>query len=187
MKAAKLVSMLIAVLIATMNNQPASKMIRVPTPLVSYVNELSRIYRQGKAKPLLQQLQQLISAFDSTSDTQYNSPSTTIDSSLIAELVQSVKHIESILEQIASTTAIKHAIIKTDSLGAENSSHNTSADSSADSNSHKQIGLTVAELAKVLGISQRQVYRLRQANQLAGWKAVSGKGKALRYIPADEG
>jgi excisionase family DNA binding protein len=186
-KAAKLVFMLIAVLIATMNNQPASKMIRVPTPLVSYVNELSRIYRQGKAKPLFHQLQKLISALDSTSDTQYNTPGTSIDSSLITELVQSVKHIESILEQTASTTASKHAIIKTDSSEAENSSPDTPADSSADSNSQKQIGLTVAELAKVLGISKRQVYRLRQVNQLTGWKTVSGEGKTLRYIPADEG
>lgn len=170
-----------------MDKQPASRMIRVPTALVEYVNELSRLYRQGKAKPLLHQLQQLIAAFDSTYDTQSNNPGHSTDSNLIAELVQSVKHIESILEQVASTTASNYAIIKTDSPEAENSSPDTSSDSSANSNSQKQIGLTVAELANELGISQRQVYRLRQANQLAGWKAVSGKGKALRYIPADEG
>ena len=170
-----------------MDKQPASKMIRVPTPLIDYVNELSRLYRQGKGKSLLNQLQQLIAALDSTFETQSSNAGNSIDINLIAELVQSVKHIESILEQTASTTASKHAIIKTDSPGAENSSADTPADSSTDSNSQKQIGLTVAELAKVLGISKRQVYRLRQANQLVGWKTVSGKGKTLRYIPADEG
>jgi hypothetical protein len=174
-----------------MNDQPVSKMIRVPTPLVTYVNELSRLYRQGKTKPLLQQLQQLIAALDSTSDTQPNNLGHNIDSSLIAKLVQSVKHIESILEQTtsttASTTASKHAIIKTDSPGAETFSLDTATDSKLDSNLGKPLGLTVAELAKELGISERQVYRLRQANQLAGWKTINGKGKALRYIPADEG
>jgi excisionase family DNA binding protein len=179
--------MLIAALIANMNKQPASKMIRVPTPLIDYVNELSRLYRQGKTKPLLQQLQQLIAALDSTSDTQHNNVGNSIDSNLIAELVQSVKHIESILEQAASTTASKHAIIKTDSPGAETFSPNTPTDNKLDSNLQKPVGLTVAELAKELGISERQVYRLRQANQLAGWKTISGKGRTLYYIPADEG
>jgi len=170
-----------------MNNQPASKMIRVPTPLIEYVNELSRLYRQGKAKPLFHQLQQLIAAVDSSSDTQSSQSSNPIDSNLIATLVESVKHIESILEQAASTIASKNTIILVDAPGPENSSPDTPADNSADSNLQKQIGLTVAELAKVLGISERQVYRLRQANQLVGWKTVSGKGKTLRYIPADEG
>jgi Mor family transcriptional regulator len=170
-----------------MNDQPVSKMIRVPTPLVTYVNELSRLYRQGKAKPLLQQLQQLIATLDSTSDTQPNNLGHSIDSNLIAKLVQSVKHIESILEQTASTIASKSAIIKTDSTGAETFSLDTATDIKFDSNSDKQAGLTVAELAKELGISERQVYRLRQANQLAGWKTIPGKGKSLRYIPADEG
>jgi hypothetical protein len=170
-----------------MNDQPVSKMIRVPTPLVTYVNELSRVYRQGKTKPLLQQLQQLIAVFDSTSDTQPNNLGHSIDSNLIAKLVQSVKHIESILEETTSTTASKHAIIKTDSPGGETFSLDTATDSKLDSNSGKPLGLTVAELAKELGISERQVYRLRQANQLVGWKTINGKGKALRYIPADEG
>jgi hypothetical protein len=174
-----------------MDKQPTSKMIRVPTPLIDYVNELSRLYRQGKAKPLFHQLQQLIASFDSipdsTSNTQANNLTNSIDSNLIAELVQSVKHIESILEQTASTIASKHAIIKTDSPGAENFSPDTPTDSKVDSSSEDQVRLTAAELAKELGISERQVSRLRQANQLAGWKTITGKGKTLYYIPADEG
>ena len=174
-----------------MDKQPTSKMIRVPTPLIDYVNELSRLYRQGKAKPLFHQLQQLIASFDSipdsTSNTQANNLTNSIDSNLIAKLVQSVKHIESILEQNASTTASKPAIILNEAPGAETFSPNTRSDSNLDSNLDKQVGLTVAELAKELGISERQVYRLRQANQLAGWKTISGKGRTLYYIPADEG
>lgn len=169
-----------------MSNQPASKMIRVPTPLIEYVNELSRLYRQGKAKPLLHQLQQLIAAIDSSSDTQSSQPSNAVDSNLIATLVESVKHIESILEKTASTIASSSAIILVEAPGAENFSPDTPIDSKLDSDSGYQVGLTVAELAKELGISQRQVYRLKQANQLAGWKTM-GKGKTLRYIPADEG
>ena len=169
-----------------MNNQPASKMIRVPTPLVEYVHELSRLYRQGKAKPLFHELQQLIAAIDSSSNTQSIQADNTIDSSLIATLIESVKHIESILEQTASTIASNNAIILVEAPGAENFSPNTPTDSKLDSALGKQAGLTVAELAEELGISQRQVYRLRQANQLAGWKTM-GKGKTLRYIPADEG
>ena len=169
-----------------MNNQPASKMIRVPTPLIEYVNELSRLYRQGKAKPLFHHLQQLIAVIDSSSDTQSNQPTNAVDSNLIATLVESVKHIESILEQAASTIASNNAIILAEAPGAENFSPDTATDSKLDSDPGNQVGLTVAELAKELGISQRQVYRLKQANQLAGWK-IMGKGKTLRYIPADEG
>lgn len=169
-----------------MNNQPASKMIRVPTPLIEYVNELSRLYRQGKAKPLLNQLQQLISAIDSSSDTQPNQPGSTTDINSIATLIESVKHIESLLEQAAITIASSNAIILVEAPGVKNFSSDSATDITSDSNSKGQVGLTVAELAKELGISQRQVYRLKQANQLAGWKTM-GKGKTLRYIPANEG
>lgn len=168
-----------------MNNQPASKMIRVPTPLIEYVNELSRLYRQGRAKPLFHQLQQLIANFDSSSDTQSNQPDYATDINSIATLIESVKHIESLLEKAASKIASTNAIILVEAPGAENSSPDIATDSKFDSNSVNQVGLTVAELAEELGISQRQVYRLKQANQLAGWKTM-GKGKTLRYIPADE-
>jgi excisionase family DNA binding protein len=161
-------------------------MIRVPTPLIEYVNELSRLYRQGKAKPLFHQLQQLIAAVDSSSDTQSSQSSNTIDSTSIATLIQSVKHIELILEQAASKVASNNAIILVEAPGAENFSSDIATDSKLDSTLEKQAGLTIAELAEKLGISQQQVYRLRQANQLAGWKTM-GKGKTLRYIPADKG
>ena len=135
-----------------MDKQPASKMIRVPTALIKFVVELSRLYRQGKAELLFQELATLIAKLDGGSDTSANHTINPVDSELIADLIQRVEHLESLVQP-------------PDNLP----------------------GLTSAELAKKLGISQRQVSRLQQANQLSGWKAIPGQGKSLRYIPADEG
>ena len=155
-----LVSILIALLIALMNKEPASKMIRVPTALIKFVVELSRLYRQGKAELLFQELASLIARIDSGSDTHPNNTVNNVDSNLIADLIRRVEHLESLVQPVHST---------------------------ADDNSSNSSGLTSAQLAKELGITQRQVSRLQQANQLSGWKAIPGKGKSLRYIPADEG
>ncbi len=154
-----LVSILIALMIALMDKQPASKMIRVPTALIKFVVELSRLYRQGKAELLFQELASLIAKIDSGSDNHPNNTINHADSKLIADLIRRVEHLESLVQPTSSTT---------------DSPRNFS-------------GLTSAQLAKELGISQRQVSRLQQANQLSGWKAIPGKGKSLRYIPADEG
>jgi hypothetical protein len=153
-----LVSILIALMIALMNKQPASKMIRVPTALIKFVVELSRLYRQGKAELLFQELASLIAKIDSHSDNHPNNTVNDADSKLIADLIRRVEHLESLVQPTSSTT----------------------------DNPRNLSGLTSAQLAKELGISQRQVSRLQQANQLSGWKAIPGKGKSLRYIPADE-
>jgi len=155
-----LVSTLIALLIALMNKEPASKMIRVPTALIKFVIELSRLYRQGKAELLFQELASLIARIDGNSDSHPNSTVNNVDSKLIADLIRRVEHLESLVQP----------------------GHNT-----ADNNSTNLSGLTSAQLAKELGISQHQVSRFQQANQLSGWKAIPGKAKSLRYIPADEG
>ena len=146
-----------------MNNQPASKMVRVPTPLIKFVTDLSRLYRQGKKESLYQGLQELIAAVDSSADINQKQPAINIDNNLIAELIQRIERLEERLEQ-----------------------HDSNLDSSADSTSTSAPGLTTAELAKKLGISQRQLYRLKKDNQLHGWKAITVKGKTLRYIPTSE-
>ena len=153
-----LVSILIALIIALMDKQPASKMIRVPTALIKFVVELSRLYRQGKAELLFQELASLIAKIDSGSDNHRNNTVNDADSKLIADLIRRVEHLESLVQPTSSTT----------------------------DNPRNLSGLTSAQLAKELGISQRQVSRLQQANQLSGWKAIPGKGKSIRYIPADE-
>jgi hypothetical protein len=48
----------------TDENKPTSQMIRVPTPLISAVRELSRLHRQGHTNELLQGLDELILALD---------------------------------------------------------------------------------------------------------------------------
>jgi hypothetical protein len=51
----------------TMNNKtPPSQMIRVPNVLISVVQKLSKIHRDGHTTALLQGLQELISQFDSS-------------------------------------------------------------------------------------------------------------------------
>jgi hypothetical protein len=147
-------------MIALMDKQPASKMVRVPTALIKFVVELSRLYRQGKAELLFQELASLIAKIDSGSNIHPNNTVNDVDSKLIADLIRRVEHLESVVQP---------------------------ANSTADNNLSNSSGLTSAQLAEKLGISQRQVSRLQQANQLSGWKAIPGKGKSLRYIPADEG
>lgn len=50
-----------------MPNEP-SKMIRVPTPLVEAVRELSRLHRQGRTKAVLEGIERLVAAIDSKTD-----------------------------------------------------------------------------------------------------------------------
>lgn len=47
---------------------PASQMIRVPTPLIDAVKELSRLHRQGHTRAVLSRLQHLIADIDSNHD-----------------------------------------------------------------------------------------------------------------------
>lgn len=46
------------------DKQPASAMIRVPTPLVEAVKELARLHRQGQTQAVLEGVQELIAAID---------------------------------------------------------------------------------------------------------------------------
>ena len=61
-----------------MSNYPPSRMIRVPTPLVYSVRELSRLHRQGCTKAVLEGIQKLITAIDSNTVIDIDSTSETI-------------------------------------------------------------------------------------------------------------
>jgi chromosome segregation ATPase len=65
-------------LISAMSNDPRSRMIRVPTPLVDAVRELSRLHRQGRTKAVLEGIQKVITAIDSTTVIDIDSVSETI-------------------------------------------------------------------------------------------------------------
>ena len=53
-------------------------MVRVPTPLIPVVRELSRLHRQGRTSEVLHSLDELILALDSSSGSTYNATSQTI-------------------------------------------------------------------------------------------------------------
>jgi tetrahydromethanopterin S-methyltransferase subunit B len=52
-------------LISAMSDDLPSRMIRVPTPLVDAVRELSRLHRQGRTKAVLEGIQKVITTIDS--------------------------------------------------------------------------------------------------------------------------
>ncbi|MEG3876696.1 hypothetical protein QT972_04825 [Microcoleus sp. herbarium7] len=55
-----------------------SKMIRVPTPLVEAVRELSRLHRQGRTKAVLEGIERLVAAIDSEVDIDIDSVTNSI-------------------------------------------------------------------------------------------------------------
>jgi len=62
----------------TVDENKPSAMVRVPTPLIPAVRELSRLHRQGRTSEVLQCLDELILALDNSSDCTYNARSQTI-------------------------------------------------------------------------------------------------------------
>ncbi|MBD0263590.1 MAG: hypothetical protein ICV85_12140 [Tolypothrix sp. T3-bin4] len=56
----------------TVDENKPSAMVRVPTPLIPAVRELSRLHRQGRTSEVLQCLDELILALDSSSESTYN-------------------------------------------------------------------------------------------------------------------
>lgn len=103
------------------SNTPASRMIRVPTPLIDSVRELSTLHRAGHTRAVLAGLQQLISRVDSESDSSINvdspraadsSIASKLDSEMIAKLIaemiapiqaQLEEHIEQRIRQVAQS------------------------------------------------------------------------------------
>lgn len=62
----------------TVDENKPSAMVRVPTPLIPAVRELSRLHRQGRTSEVLHSLDELILALDSSSDSTSNATSQTI-------------------------------------------------------------------------------------------------------------
>ncbi len=104
-----------------MPDEPVSQMIRVPTPLVEAVRELSRLHRAGRTKAVLEGIEKLVAAIDSETDididnvavmisklsqrldrveAQQSRVDSDVDSSSIAERLEKV---ESDIESIALT------------------------------------------------------------------------------------
>lgn len=62
----------------TVDDNKPSAMVRVPTPLIPAVRELSRLHRQGRTSEVLHSLDELILALDSSSDSTSNATSKTL-------------------------------------------------------------------------------------------------------------
>jgi hypothetical protein len=61
-----------------MSNEPVSQMVRVPTPLIEGVRELSRLHRAGRTKAVLEGIKKLVSAIDSEAAVDIDSVATAI-------------------------------------------------------------------------------------------------------------
>ncbi|MBO3463273.1 hypothetical protein G7B40_037780 [Aetokthonos hydrillicola Thurmond2011] len=96
---------------------PPSEMLRVPTPLIEAVKELSRLHRLGHTNAVLQGLQELISAIDSSNDIDFGTNNEAIkqlalrlerlesrdkNDSDVESVLKSVTNLEQKLEGIAT-------------------------------------------------------------------------------------
>jgi hypothetical protein len=61
-----------------MPNEPVSQMVRVPTPLIEGIRELSRLHRAGRTRAVLEGIKKLVSAIDSSATVDINSVATAI-------------------------------------------------------------------------------------------------------------
>jgi hypothetical protein len=69
-------------------------MIRVPTPLIDAVKELSRLYREGYTHAVISGLQQLIANIDINVDSGDIKTDSKSDTELIIELIARVSQVE---------------------------------------------------------------------------------------------
>ncbi|MBR8840190.1 MAG: hypothetical protein DSM106950_40920 [Stigonema ocellatum SAG 48.90 = DSM 106950] len=86
---------------------PPSQMLRVPTPLIEAVQELSRLHRLGYTNAVLQGLQELISEIDSSSDIDFGTNNEVIKQlalrlSKLESRDQSDSDVDSILKSVTS-------------------------------------------------------------------------------------
>lgn len=77
---------------------PPSQMLRVPTPLVDAVKELSRLHRRGYTHAVLSGLQHLITDIDSKADS-VAIPAGRSDAEVITELIARVERLERLVTQ----------------------------------------------------------------------------------------
>ncbi|MCA1992418.1 MAG: DUF4349 domain-containing protein [Coleofasciculus sp. S288] len=61
-----------------MLNEPVSQMVRVPTPLIEGVRELSRLHRAGRTRAVLEGIKKLVAAIDSETTLDIDSVATAI-------------------------------------------------------------------------------------------------------------
>ncbi|MBE9213698.1 hypothetical protein IQ247_13655 [Plectonema cf. radiosum LEGE 06105] len=94
-----------------------SQMIRVPTPIIGAVRELSRLHRQGRTSEILQGLEELISTLESSSSSRYNTNSKTL-SEIMERLdkVESNKTDECSSNEIVDAERINNLEDKVDSI-----------------------------------------------------------------------
>ena len=99
------------------DNIPPSQMLRVPTPLVDAVKELSRLHRAGYTSAVLTGLQQLVATIDSSADIDNNSSGNQIDTALIAELISSqLEPLQLQLEQSVQVLVAKYLTAHSENL-----------------------------------------------------------------------
>ncbi|NJL77633.1 MAG: hypothetical protein HC836_35520 [Richelia sp. RM2_1_2] len=94
-----------------------SQMIRVPTPIIGAVRELSRLHRQGRTSEILQGLEELISTFYCSSSSRYDTNSKTL-SEIMERLdkVESNKTDECSSNEIVDAERINNLEDKVDSI-----------------------------------------------------------------------
>lgn len=76
--------------LAIMTDNPASKMVRVSTPLIPQVQKLCELHRQGHTEALFRGLDEIISAIEGKTAI----PLTPNESSILAEVVVRLEHLE---------------------------------------------------------------------------------------------
>lgn len=91
------------------SHQPPSQMIRVPTPLIDAVKELSRLYREGYTHAVISGLQQLIANIDINVDSGDINVDSKSDTELIIELIARVSQVEKTVAPIQERVAVLEA------------------------------------------------------------------------------
>ncbi|MBD2033909.1 hypothetical protein H6F76_02425 [Leptolyngbya sp. FACHB-321] len=194
-----------------MPDQPASKMIRVSTPLIESVQKLCELHRQGYTAAILQGLEQLISSIDSGCAISHTLPAdSTVLAGVISDLIQRVERLEQGASGLDSSSIaerlekVEHVIAR---VISDLSAQREEADSSSDDkliavesepeatdtsplslpDPFPEAGLSTAELAQATGVTVQHINRLRRKGELhnwkGGWKAVKVNAKEHRYYP----
>ena len=185
----------------TVDENKPSAMVRVPTPLIPAVRELSRLHRQGRTSEVLHSLDELILALDNSSDSTNNATSKTLgaicsrldslESQLLGEEprngTDSTKRLASLEQKIEGMTTrmaqFAEAIIQ-----IQNNLNNQPRRNKSYNNSYYQgqtvkiQPLTEDNLAKRLGVNVETVRKERSSQPpplFVGWskrKDTSGIG-----------
>lgn len=195
------------------SDQPASKMVRVSTPLIESVQKLCGLHRRGHTSVILQGLEELIAAVESRAD--IAPPQFAIDSLIqrlealeqgdsggdseaIANLTERLEKVESAIESIAMTLAgFQERLVPSEPIGADSEADDESIAVPEQTvpegkpiglpDPFPEEGLSTAALGKLLGVTPQLVSRIRKAGRLktwkGGWRATKINGREHRYYP----